>query len=73
MRTTSASSAVDTIAGDLPLLGTLNIHRDLVFIEQRGTGQPDPLNCPAFPATLADLKEPLAWVLPDSSRPGGGR
>ena len=47
-------SAVDDIPGEMSLLGTLNIHRDLVFIDQRGTGQSNPLTCPAFPATLAD-------------------
>ena len=31
-------SAVDDIPGEVSQLGTLNMHRDLVFIEQRGTG-----------------------------------
>ena len=42
-------SAVDDIPGEVSLLGTLNLHRDLVFIDQRGTGQSNPLTCPAFP------------------------
>jgi pimeloyl-ACP methyl ester carboxylesterase len=46
-------SAVENIPGEVSQLGTLNMHRDLVFIEQRGTGQSNPLTCPAFPA-LAD-------------------
>ena len=46
-------SAVDDIPGEVSLLGTLNLHRDLVFIDQRGTGQSNPLTCPAFPG-LAD-------------------
>jgi pimeloyl-ACP methyl ester carboxylesterase len=46
-------SAVENIAGEVSQLETLNLHRDLVFIEQRGTGQSNPLTCPAFP-TLAD-------------------
>ena len=46
-------SAVDDIPGEVSLLGTLNMRRDLVFIEQRGTGKSNPLNCPAFPG-LAD-------------------
>ncbi len=48
-------SAVDEIqiAGGVPDLTILNVHRDLVFIEQRGTGQSNPLTCPPFPG-LAD-------------------
>jgi pimeloyl-ACP methyl ester carboxylesterase len=46
-------SAVDLIAGERSLLADLNVHRDLVFIEQRGTGRSNPLTCPAFPG-LAD-------------------
>ena len=42
-------SAVAEIRSELPDLLTLNVHRDLVFIEQRGTGQSNPLACPAFP------------------------
>jgi pimeloyl-ACP methyl ester carboxylesterase len=48
------NSAVNDIAGELTVLQDLNVHRDLVFIEQRGTGQSNPVTCPAFPATLAD-------------------
>jgi pimeloyl-ACP methyl ester carboxylesterase len=47
-------SAVDYIPGEVSALATLNIHRDLVFIEQRSTGQSNPLTCPDFPSTLAD-------------------
>ena len=46
-------SAVENIPAEVPQLGTLNLHRDLVFIEQRSTGQSNPLTCPAFPG-LAD-------------------
>ena len=47
-------SAVDQFQlGGVPDLTSLNVHRDLVFIDQRGTGQSNPLNCPAFPG-LAD-------------------
>ena len=46
-------SAVENIPGEVSQLGTLSMHRDLVFIEQRGTGQSNPLTCPAIPA-LAD-------------------
>ena len=46
-------STVQDISSELPDLLPLNVHRDLVFIEQRGTGQSGPLNCPGFPG-LAD-------------------
>jgi pimeloyl-ACP methyl ester carboxylesterase len=47
-------SAIDDITTWLPDLQSLNIDRDLVFIDQRGTGQSNPLTCPAFPSILAD-------------------
>jgi pimeloyl-ACP methyl ester carboxylesterase len=47
-------SAIDDIPVWLPDLQSLNINRDLVFIEQRGTGQSNPGNCPASSLTLAD-------------------
>jgi len=47
-------SAVADIPSELLDLLNLNAHRDLVFIEQRGTGESSPLTCPAFTATLAD-------------------
>ena len=47
-------SAIDDIPTWLSGFMDLNLNRDLVFIEQRGTGESNPLNCPAFPATLAD-------------------
>jgi pimeloyl-ACP methyl ester carboxylesterase len=40
---------VAEIPSELPDLLNLNVHRDLVFIEQRGTGRSNPLTCPAFP------------------------
>jgi len=46
-------SAVDEIPSEPPGFRSLNVHRDLVFIEQRGTGESNPLNCPPFPG-LAD-------------------
>jgi len=42
-------SAIDYISDNLPLLEPLNVHRDVVFIDQRGTGGSNPLNCPDFP------------------------
>jgi pimeloyl-ACP methyl ester carboxylesterase len=47
-------SAVDEYPSGVPDLAGLNVHRDLVFIEQRGTGQSNPLNCPEFAGSLAD-------------------
>ncbi len=47
-------SATDDIPMWLSGFLSLNLNRDLVFIEQRGTGQSNPLTCPAFPPTLAD-------------------
>jgi pimeloyl-ACP methyl ester carboxylesterase len=44
------NSAVDSISWMYPLTASLNTHRDMVFIEQRGTGESNPLNCPAFPS-----------------------
>lgn len=46
-------SAVDEIPFELPLLAGLNVHRDLVFIDQRGTVGSNPLNCPIFAGSLA--------------------
>jgi pimeloyl-ACP methyl ester carboxylesterase len=51
-------SAVDEIPSELSVLKGLNVHRDLVFIEQRGTGSSNPLNCPIFPGS-ADEPAPL--------------
>ncbi len=48
-------SAVDTISRVRPLLAPNNSSRDLVFIEQRGTGA-SAMTCPAFP----DLADPAA-------------
>jgi pimeloyl-ACP methyl ester carboxylesterase len=48
-------SAVDTISRVRPLLAANNTSRDLVFIEQRGTGA-SAMTCPAFP----DLSDPPA-------------
>jgi pimeloyl-ACP methyl ester carboxylesterase len=41
-------SAVETISRVRPLLAPNNVDRDLVFIEQRGTGQ-TAMTCPPFP------------------------
>jgi pimeloyl-ACP methyl ester carboxylesterase len=47
-------SAVDDIPAVLPQLGSLNQHRDLIFIDQRGTGGSNGLSCPSPLTTLAD-------------------
>jgi pimeloyl-ACP methyl ester carboxylesterase len=47
-------STVDLIPSEMPDLVNLNAQRDIVFIEQRGTGKANPLTCPAFTAALAD-------------------
>jgi pimeloyl-ACP methyl ester carboxylesterase len=47
-------SAIDDIPAWLPGLQSLNLDHDLVFIEQRGTGQSNSLNCPASSLPLAD-------------------
>ena len=65
-------SAVDEIPSELTVLQSLNVHRDLVFIEQRGTGQSNPLNCPVFsgsvanqPALRASIRSCLAHLAGD--------
>ncbi|HTW06171.1 MAG TPA: alpha/beta fold hydrolase, partial [Acidimicrobiales bacterium] len=47
-------SAVDTVQRDLPLF-FFNTHRDLVFVDQRGTGGANELTCPAFYSVLPEL------------------
>jgi len=46
-------SAIADIPAWLANLQSLNVDRDLVFIEQRGTGQSNLLNCPAISLPLA--------------------
>ena len=48
------SSAIGDIPGVLQQLGGLGQERDLVFIDQRGTGGSNGLTCPSPPSTLAD-------------------
>jgi pimeloyl-ACP methyl ester carboxylesterase len=47
-------SAVNSIQGEYPIVMNLDTGRDLVFIEQRGTGSSNPLNCPDFAGSLSD-------------------
>ncbi|HEX7106227.1 MAG TPA: alpha/beta hydrolase, partial [Acidothermaceae bacterium] len=44
-------SAVAAVTSTLNSLVNARVHRDLVFIDQRGTGDSNPLNCPSFPST----------------------
>jgi hypothetical protein len=50
----AGGSAVGDISAVLNRLGNLNQDRDLVFIDQRGTGGSNGLSCPSPPTTLAD-------------------
>jgi pimeloyl-ACP methyl ester carboxylesterase len=50
-------SAVGDIPNVLPALFGLNQSRDLVFIDQRGTGGSNGLSCPLPPPTLADAAQ----------------
>jgi pimeloyl-ACP methyl ester carboxylesterase len=51
-------SAVDMIQRVMPLF-FFNAHRDLVFVDQRGTGT-NALTCPAFYSTLPNLNDEAA-------------
>ncbi len=46
-------SAIDLVPNMLPLLARLNQRRDLVFVDQRGTGQSAPLLCETDPSLSA--------------------
>ena len=52
-------SAVDMIQRVMPLF-FFNRHRDLVFVDQRGTGGANGLACPAFYSVLPDLSDKAA-------------
>ncbi len=52
-------SAVDMIQRVMPLF-FFNTHRDLVFIDQRGTGGTNALTCPTFYSVLPDLSNKAA-------------
>jgi pimeloyl-ACP methyl ester carboxylesterase len=56
-------SAVVDISSELPDLQSLNVDRDLVFIEQRGTGKSSPLTCPPFPSGTAALRASVTSCL----------
>lgn len=52
-------SAISVAPAVLPLLSRLNNRRDLVFVDQRGTGRSAPLNCDDAPqASVAEQADP---------------
>jgi pimeloyl-ACP methyl ester carboxylesterase len=52
-------SAIDVAASTMPLFARLNNRRDIVFVDQRGTGRSAPLKCPdAREETLAEQSDP---------------
>ena len=56
------SSAVEDARGIVELFGKLRERRDLVFIDQRGTGDSHPLDCPLY--NPADLQSFLGYFFP---------
>ena len=60
-------SAIDTVETEATVAATLNLHRDLVFIDQRGTGGSHPLTCAAPPlpgvATESELTASVSSCL----------
>jgi pimeloyl-ACP methyl ester carboxylesterase len=66
--------AIDAIPEQMPPLTGLSQDRDLVFIDQRGAGGSNGLNCPSPPQTLADpsLVRRSIQSCPDSLRARAG-
>lgn len=50
-------AATEEASGVAQALATVREHRDLVFVDQRGTGQSNPLNCELF-----DAKDPQSYL-----------
>ena len=51
--------AATRVAGAvMPIFAELNARRDIVFIDQRGTGRSNPLDCPEASTTLAATLDP---------------
>jgi pimeloyl-ACP methyl ester carboxylesterase len=50
------SAATEDASGIAQMLAGIREHRDLVFVDQRGTGQSNPLNCDLF-----DLADPQSF------------
>ena len=51
------SAAAEDAPGIAPILANVREHRDLVFVDQRGTGQSNPLNCELF-----DSADPQSYL-----------
>ena len=56
------SSATEDAPGIAQLFAKIHEHRDLVFIDQRGTGSSNPLNCELYNAN--DLQSYLGYFFP---------
>ena len=56
------SAATEEAAGVAQMVGKTREHRDLVFVDQRGTGGSNPLNCELYNAN--DLQSYLAYFFP---------
>ena len=56
------SSAVEDAPGIVQLFGKIREHRDLVFLDQRGTGDSHPLNCSFY--NPADPQSYLGYFFP---------
>ena len=51
------SAATEDAVGVAPMLAPIREHRDLVFVDQRGTGKSNPLNC-----QLVDPADPQSYL-----------
>ena len=56
------SSSTEDAAGIAQVFATIHNHRDLVFVDQRGTGGSNPLNCEFYNAN--DLQSYLGYFFP---------
>ena len=60
------SAATEDAPGIAPIFAKIHEHRDLVFIDQRGTGKSNPLNCdlfdPAYPQSYLEAFFPVEAV-----------
>ena len=63
-------SAIGVAPQTLPLFGRLNNRRDIVFVDQRGTGRSAPLNCAdSGRETMADQLDPQRQIERLAPRP----
>lgn len=61
-------AAVEAFPFILPLFGDLNNNRDIVLVDQRGTGQSNPLDCPNLRDLPFDTPEEEAFALLEACR-----